>query len=172
MKMLADIEELFNKSGCKAIDKKYHDYRMVKFMSKELTPEQKRIWKRYLGWRWRHSHPEFVSAQNKHYSEIYKKTKPFVITCQYCENQFNAARSSYHVCPNCMEKSHKKQLALKQAKIARRKAREHFIQEIIHLWQSGISQTEIARRYNRTQSGISALLRRHYLLRKPLANKK
>ena len=139
---------------------------------KAMSPEDQIKWKRFLQRRWRHNHPEFVSAQNKYYSEFYKKTKPFVITCRHCGNQFNAARYSYHICPNCVEESHKKQLALKQAKVTRRKAREHFIQEIIHLWQTGISQTEIARRYNRTQSGISALLRRHYLLKKPLANKK
>ena len=76
------------------------------------------------------------------------------------------------MCKNCSDKVHKRQLSKKQTQIARHNARERLLQEIISLWKSGVSQTEIAKKYNRTQSGISALLRRHNIIKKNCCKQK
>ena len=138
----------------------------------KMSPEKKKEWKRFLQRRWRHAHPEFVKNQNAYYSKLYSSVKPFTPTCKMCGQMFYAPRTSYKLCPPCSKRLRQQWLEKKEAQRAHRMARDKIIQEIIELWKNGMSQTEISKRYNRTQSGISALLRRHGCKRKDLTTKK
>lgn len=167
--MLADIEDLFNKGGCKEIDKKYHNYRIIKFMFKELTPEQKIIWKRYLGWRWKKEHPEFTKSQNKYYYKLYRKTKPHVCICKKCGQEFNAAKKCYKICPRCQFMPSESQI--KKQEILERKIKKMAkIEQVYNIYITGeMNQTQIARVYDTTQENISRWIRKY---KKYLQNKK
>ena len=127
----------------------------------EMPPEKQKEWKAFLQRRWRHAHPEFVKNQNAYYGKLYSISKPFTPTCKKCGEKFNAPRTSSKLCPNCRAALYKQWAEKKQEQRARRMAHDQIIQDIINLWKSGMTQTEIAKKYNRTQSGVSALLRRH-----------
>ena len=137
-----------------------------------MSPEEKLKWKRHLQKRWRHNHPDSVKKQNQYYGNLYRTTKPFLPTCKVCNEKFGAARSCYKICPKCIELAHKRQLARAQEKTDRRNAREKQLKEIIELWKSGKTQIEISKIYGRTQSGISALLRRHNIIKKNTCKQK
>lgn len=139
---------------------------------KNMSPEKQKEWKAFLQRRWRHAHPEFVKNQNTYYSKLYSVSKPFTPNCKKCGKKFNAPRTSSKLCPNCRAALYKQWAEKRQAQRARRVAHDQIIQHIIDLWENGMSQTEIAKKYNRTQSGVSALLRRHGCKRKDLTTKK
>lgn len=131
-----------------------------------MSPEDKLKWKRFLQRRWRQNHPETVKQSNKHWAEFYKKVKPHLIACRGCGTKFYAARKNRHLCDSCLENRHQRQIVLKQELKERKKAREKFLKDITKMWESGIPQTQIAKKYGRTQSGISALLRRKGIITK------
>lgn len=85
--------------------------------TKLMTPEEYKQYKRDLSKRFRHRHPDKIKAQNKYYSELYSKTKPFPNICVDCGNVFYASRSTIKHCPECREKKHAITANIKKKKI-------------------------------------------------------
>lgn len=137
-----------------------------------MSPEDKLKWKRHLQKRWRHNNPEYTKRQNQYYAELYRSTKPFLPICKVCNEPFHAPRSCYKICPDCKIKIHERRVAKQNKKTRNGELRRAQIEEIINLWKSGMSQNKIAKIYKRTQSGISALLRRKGIIKKSLKTKK
>lgn len=128
--------------------------------TKNMTPEELKQYKRDLGKRYRRRHPDKIKAQNKYYSELYSKTKPFPNTCVDCGNVFYASRSTIKHCPECREKKHAITANIKKEKDLRRKQRFADYKLILKMYKSGHTQEIIAETLGRSQSGISTILTR------------
>ena len=115
-----DIVESFREGGYELIDSIFHDVRMPKSMSKNISQKAYYRWLRYLRWRWCKNHPDFVKKQNRYYSRKRQKEKPYTAICTKCGKEFKAPRPYHKICPDCRVLPTKRQL-LKQA-IAERKA--------------------------------------------------
>ena len=131
-------------------------YGSSKYMSKEEYQEHKRV----LQHRWRHNNPEKIKRQNKKYADIYKETKPFECVCSKCGKTFNASRSSFKTCPNCVKESHRLVMMRKKAAELKTEERKAEYTEIIKLYKQGHTQQVLAETFGRSQSGISVIIRR------------
>lgn len=130
--------------------------------TKDMTDEEYRQYKRNLQKRWRLRHPEFVKAQNKHYSEIYSRTRPYTCICKICGKEFGVTRKNNGTyCPDCW--AEKKRIAEMKKKAVEIKRAEHKeeVFRICELYKSGMTQQEIAKIFERSQSGVSQIIRKH-----------
>lgn len=101
---------------------------------------------------------EKLNARNKAFIEKWKKTKPFVVQCQWCGEDFNACRRCIKVCPNCHQKAHEHAQSIKMGLIARRNAKTYLMDKVVALRKKGLLQTEIARELNLSQRNVSNYL--------------
>lgn len=128
--------------------------------TKYMTPDEYKQYKRDLSKRWRKNNPDKVKAQNKYYSELYKTIKPFECTCKICGRKFDAMRKYYKLCPQCI-KDNKYIAEVKRKTIAlKQEERRAEYEQILVMRRMGIKQQIIADTLHRSQSGISAILRR------------
>lgn len=125
---------------------------------KNLTPEQQREHLRQLAKRFRTRHREQLNARNARYMRLWIKTKPFIVQCRYCGNDFNAPRRDRHVCPNCHQKWHEHAQQLKNDLIARRNAKSQLMDKVVELRKKGLLQAEIAYELNLSQKTVSNYL--------------
>lgn len=134
---------------------------------KNLTPEQQREHLRQLAKRFRTRHREQLNARNARYMRLWMKTKPFIVQCKYCGNDFNAPRRDRHVCPNCHQKWHDHAQQLKNDLIARRNAKSQLMDKVVELRKKGLLQAEIAYQLNLSQKTVS-----NYLLKMGIRTQK
>ena len=125
-----------------------------------MSDEEKTQHRRMMARRWRHNHPEFVKAQNKHFSELYSKTRPFACVCSKCGKTFGASRNTVKTCPQCLaEKAYIAEMR-KKAIVFKQEERRAEYEQIIRMHKQGVKQQMIADALGRSQSGVSAILRR------------
>ena len=98
-----------------------------------------------LAQRYRENHREELNAKNKAIIDSWKKTKPFVVRCQFCGEDFNAWRRNIKMCPKCHEKAHEIAESKKMQIIARRNTKAYLMDKVVELHNKGLLQTEIAR---------------------------
>ena len=123
-----------------------------------MTPEKQIEHRKMLQRRWRKNNKDIVKARNHRYYLKYKKTKPYIAVCKYCGQEFNATRSYYKICPDCMCKP--KKIALEKIAIQNRKAKKEEMKKEIRDWYSvGMTQMALAQYYGVTQTTISKWLR-------------
>lgn len=160
------IIKTFNRGGYKAIRKEFEGKRMPKSTFKELTAEAKKIWHRFLGWRWRKDHPEFIKKQNYYYYKKRIEEKPYKCICVRCGEEFNAARPYYKICGKCPTKT-----SIKKKEIQMRKDHRNMIAEqAVAMYQTGrYTQKEVAEFFGTYQRQISNWVTAD---RKRLQNKK
>lgn len=152
------IEDIYNAGALPALHKAYHDKRMPMNNLKFLTPKARKIWKNYIQYRWRKKHPEFVKKQNDYFAAKYRTEKPFICTCKYCGQQFNAPKNCYQICPTCSARPSKKRL--KQLEIEQRRlARQASIEEARFWYSKGITQEVLAEDFGVAQKTISNWVR-------------
>ena len=125
-----------------------------------MSDEEKLQHIHFLAKRWRHNHPEWVKAQNKKYSELYKKTKPYTCICKICGKTFRKPRSHYKLCPHCLAENHYIAEMRKKTIILKQEERKAEYEQIVKMYKQGVKQQVIADTLGRSQSGISAILRR------------
>lgn len=125
---------------------------------KLLTPEQQLAHDRELRRRFRENHREELNARNAKYMKMWMKTKPFVVQCKYCGNDFNAPRRDRIMCPDCHQKAHEQAQAKKNAIIARRNAKAYFMDKVAQLREKGLEQAEIGAKLGISQRTVSHLL--------------
>ena len=125
---------------------------------KLLTPEQKLAHDRELRRRFRENHRKELNAKNAKYMRMWAKTKPFVVQCKYCGNDFNAPRRDRIMCPDCHQKAHERAQAKKSAIIARRNAKAYFMDKVAQLREKGLEQAEIGAKLSISQRTVSHLL--------------
>ena len=123
-----------------------------------LSPEEKREHIQMLRRRFRENHRKELNAQNKKYVELWKITKPFVVTCHYCGNTFNASRKSTTMCPACHAKAQERAQATRNQIQARKDAKEYLITMVKAFHEEGMLQREIAWELNISQRRVSYLL--------------
>ena len=134
-----------------------------------MSDEEKKQWKHFLQKRWRKEHPEKMRESNKKWAQFYNETKPCKCVCKVCGNVFNARRNYLKKCPACVLASHEKQSLLKQQLQERKQKRQDFVVTIVEMYKSGLTQQQIADIMKRSQSNISAILRKN---KKILTSKK
>lgn len=125
-----------------------------------MTEEEKKAHKHKLAKLWRKSHPEYIKAQNKYWKEMYQQTKPCECVCKFCGRKFNAARKHYKVCPQCLADWHRKAEITRKAVVVKQEERKAEYDQIIRMRKQGLKQQVIADTLGRSQSGVSAILRR------------
>lgn len=169
MSVIQEIEKLYKSGGYAAIHEKYALYRMPKGINKTFTKKQKEIWKRYLNWRWKKNHPDFIKIENLHWYKYYRKVKPFVCICKKCGEKFNAPKKYYKTCPECLTAPSLRDVERRQ--ILERKIKRAAIREqVYNIYITGeITQEKLAEIYNTSQENISRWIRLH---KKYLQNKK
>lgn len=131
-------------------------YGATKFMSEEEYKQ----YKRDLSKRWRDNNPDKIRAQNKYYSELYAKTKPFQCVCVRCGKTFGASRNTVKTCPECREEMRKLVDMRRKAIVLKREAKQAEYQQIARMYRQGVKQQMIAGILGRSQSGVSVILRR------------
>ena len=127
---------------------------------KLMTDEQKRIHKREIQKRWRSAHKDFVKAQNKHFSELYAITKPYECFCAVCGKKFKASRNSVKKCPDCVAERKRLIEMRNRASVLKKEARKEEYSRIVRMYRQGVKQQAIADVLGRSQSGISAIIRK------------
>ncbi len=125
---------------------------------KNLTPEQQIQHRRESARKYRWAHRDKINAKNKAILDRWKITKPFIVQCKYCGEDFNAPRRDRHVCPNCHQKAHEHTESIKTGLIARRNAKAYLMDKVVELHNKGLLQTEIARELNLSQRNVSNYL--------------
>ena len=133
----------------------------------KMTESEQREHIHKLARRYRIKHREEVNAKNKRYIDMWKITKPFVVQCQWCGEDFNACRRCIKVCPKCHQKAHEHAESIKMGLIARRNARAYLMDKVVELHNKGLLQTEIARELNLSQRNVS-----NYLLKMGIRTQK
>lgn len=124
----------------------------------KMTKKQQHEHTLALARRFRENHREELNAKNKAYIERWKITKPFVVQCNWCGEDFNARRRCIKVCPKCHEKAHEQAQAVKNEIIARRNAKAYFMDKVAELHEKGFLQREIAQELGISQRSVSHLL--------------
>lgn len=122
--------------------------------TKNMTPEEYKQYKRDLSKRWRDNNPEKIKKQNKYYSDLYKKTKPFVCICSKCGCSFHASRNYYKICEDCKLKPSKRQILLQERK-NKHIEKIKLIEEVKYGYKCGIQQAILAENFGVTQKTIS-----------------
>ncbi|MFQ6703715.1 MAG: hypothetical protein ACLRFP_01360 [Alphaproteobacteria bacterium] len=125
---------------------------------KTLTPEQQIQHRRESARRYHWAHRDRINAKNKAILDRWKITKPFVVQCKYCGNDFNAPRRDRFVCPDCHQKAHEHAQAKKNAIIARKNAKAYFMDKVAQLRKKGLEQAEIGVKLGVSQRTVSYLL--------------
>lgn len=90
--------------------------------------------------------------------DMWKITKPFVVQCKLCGEDFNAPRRDRKICPKCHQKAHEHVESIKIGLIARRNAKAHLMDKVVALRKKGLLQTEIARELDLSQRNVSNYL--------------
>lgn len=129
-------------------------------LGKTMSLEERKARKRALQKEWCKRHPDFVKAQNKHYAELYKKTNPHECICKYCGKTFYKPRSKYTVCPTCIAEKHYIAEMKRKTIVLKQEERKAEYKLILEMYKDGHTQEIIAETLGRSQSGISAILRR------------
>ena len=122
---------------------------------KLLTPEQRLEHDKELRRRFRENHRKELNARNARYMKMWMKTKPFVVQCKYCGNDFNAPRRDRFMCPDCHQKAHERAQAKINAIIARRNAKAYFMDKVAELHEKGFLQRDIAQDLGISQRSVS-----------------
>lgn len=132
-----------------------------------LTPEQQREHTRKCRRAYHAANREKLNARNKAFIEKWKITKPFVVQCQWCGEDFNACRRCIKVCPKCHQKAHEHAESIKMGLISRRNAKIYLKASVVELHRKGLLQREIARELNISQRNVS-----NYLLKMGIRTQK
>ena len=145
-----DLEKVYKLGGYELIDSYFVGIRKTK--KDILSSEGKKIWTRYLHWRWCKNHPEFIKKQNKYYFDKYKTEKPHKCICKRCGQEFDAPRPYYKLCMKCPTKTQ-----LKKKEIQFRKDRKKMIAEqAVAMYKTGLyTQQYIADFFGTYQRQIS-----------------
>ena len=133
----------------------------------KMSKKQQCEHKPELARRYRMKHRKELNAKNKRYIDLWKITKPFVVQCQWCGDDFNACRRYIRVCPNCHQKEHNRAEAIKMLIIARRNAKAYLMDKVVELHKKGLSQKEIAHELDIPQRNVS-----NYLLKMGIRTQK
>lgn len=128
---------------------------------KLLTPEQQLAHDKELRRRFRENHREELNARNARYMKMWMKTKPFVVQCKYCGNDFNAPRSNRCVCPDCHQKIHQRAQENKQKIIDRREKKQELEQKVLALVAQCVLQKYIAEELGISQRTVSNICLRN-----------
>lgn len=134
----------------------------------KMTPEQQRAHKFMLRARYRENHREELQEQNRYYSALYAKTKPFLCVCKKCGKEFNARRSDARtICDECRAKSAQasaqRRTELRERQIKRRAQWT----KCLELARTGMLQKEISKITGLKQATISQLCLRNGIRRQP-----
>lgn len=128
--------------------------------TKDMTREEYLVYRRSLQKRWRRNHPDWVKTNNKYWAQLYRETKPFKCICKICGAEFMASRSERKRCPKCrVEKAYISEMRKKTIVLKREERRAEY-QQIVRMYKQGVKQQTIADTLGRSQSGISAILRK------------
>lgn len=131
-----------------------------------MSDEEKLQHRRMMAKRWRKNHPEFVKAQNKYYSELYSKTRPFKCVCSKCGKTFGASRNTVKTCPECLAEQHRLTEMRRKTILLKQEERRTEYQQIVRMYKQGVKQQIIADTLGRSQSGVSQIIRRLKRLKK------
>lgn len=126
---------------------------------KTLTPEEQKEHKRKLASRWRKKNRQKFNSYNQKYYDLWKKTLPFECVCQTCGKTFNACRKNRFMCPDCHELRKKRYENKRMQSQQNTQNRLKLENKVIELYNSGVLQKDIARKFNTTQSAISYICR-------------
>lgn len=129
-----------------------------------MTPEEKKARKRLLQKRWRHNHPQYIKKQNKYWSELYSKTKPFECVCKVCGNSFYGARSSLLVCPVCAKAKAQRVANKRKAELDKRNAKIARNAQALELHAKGLKQQQIGDILSVSQRVVSYILRKNGII--------
>lgn len=147
------IKDIYKAGGYKALLEEGF-YRLPIGATKEMSDEEKRIWKRFLAYRWRKEHPEFVKRQNRYYSKKRQKEKPYIAICKLCGKEFHTAREYNKICPDCHKLPTKHQIHIEESK--KRKKEKALIRDEVRYWyKKGLTQCVLAEDFGVTQKTIS-----------------
>lgn len=128
--------------------------------TKDMTREEYLVYRRNLQKRWRHNHPDWVKANNKHWAQVYHETKPFKCICKICGAEFMASRSERKRCSKCCaEKAYVAEVRKKTIMLKREERKAEY-KLVLEMYKDGHTQEIIAETLGRSQSGISAILRK------------
>lgn len=130
-----------------------------------MTPEQKKEHMRILRKRYRNSHKEKLHRDNLYWYQVYKKVKPHQCICVKCGQSFNAPRWYFKLCDNCKNRDWGQ--VRKKAILAKRQERKKRIELVLKLAKKGLYEREIAEQTGYSQAGVSSVLRRNNMRRKP-----
>lgn len=127
--------------------------------TRNMSPEEFKEYKRSLQRRWKAKNPERIKEDNRKWWEWRKREKPKVCVCKYCGNEFNAARATYKICPECLEKPCPTKVKLWEA-YCKRLEKQQKINEVRELYSTGqYKQKQLAYMYNVSQRVISYWVR-------------
>ena len=138
---------------------------------KRMSLQEQRAWRCVLNARWRKRHPETVRAKNSYYAKKYLAEKPYDCMCVKCGATFNAYRRSFKWCPNCIEKLHKNARNRRMREQEKRDLRKDMYAKVVKLSKTKMTQAEIAKIVGITQRGVSAIMMRNKIYRKPNKNR-
>ena len=124
-----------------------------------MSDEEKEKHLRMLNVRWRKNNPDKVRAQNRHFYNVYKTTRPHICICVKCGNSFNAPKSYYKLCDECKNKDWG--AIRRNIILEKRKAHKERINFVIELAKQGLFQKEIAEQTSYSQRAISAIMIKH-----------
>ena len=126
-----------------------------------MSPEQKKEHLHKLQKRYRIKNKAKISKLNHLNWLRYKSTNPFDCICKRCGTKFMAPRNYYKLCAKCAANVHIVANQKKEVLNAKRAEKQKMIQKILTLARKGITQQKIAEKFNYTQCGISAIMRKY-----------
>lgn len=125
----------------------------------DLSKEEFRQYRRESSNRYKSKNAEKIKLENHKYWLIYKKTKPCLCQCKYCDKYFNAYRTSCKVCPKCKKEKKKLIEERKLEKIEFKNYKIEMKNKILQMHRDGIKLKTISEETKHTIRSINYIVK-------------